>query len=159
MLFVLFQLGKDRYALEASRVVEIVPLLEMKQVPQAPAGVAGIFNYRGQPVPAVDLSALTLRRPASERFSTRIIIINYADGNGASHLLGLIAERATEMIRKEPNEFLDSGVRLGQAPYLGPILMDEQSPIQWVYEQRLLPENVRNLLFAEETAAAGHDTD
>ena len=44
MLFLLFQLGKERYALPASRVVEVVPLLELKQLPQAPKGVAGIFN-------------------------------------------------------------------------------------------------------------------
>jgi chemotaxis-related protein WspB len=67
MVFLLFQLGSGRYALEASRVVEVVPLLEMKPLPQAPRGVAGIFNYRGRPVPAVDLSALTLGQPASER--------------------------------------------------------------------------------------------
>ena len=76
MLFLLFQLGNDRYVLEASRVVEVVPLLELKQLPRAPKGVAGIFKYRGRPVPAVDLCALTLGRPASERLSTRIIIVN-----------------------------------------------------------------------------------
>ena len=156
MLFLLFQLGKDRYALEASRVVEVVPLLEMKQLPQAPKGVVGIFNYRGHPVPAVDLSALTLGQPARERFSTRIIIVNYPDDGGANRLLGLIAEHATETVRKDAKDFIDSGVRLDQAPYLGPILMDHQSPIQWIYEQRLLPDPVRNVLFSE-TAVSGHD--
>jgi chemotaxis-related protein WspB len=66
MLFLLFQLGKERYALQASRVVEVVPLLELKQLPQAPKGVAGIINYRGRPVPVVDLCALTLG-PAGRR--------------------------------------------------------------------------------------------
>ncbi|HEY5482059.1 MAG TPA: chemotaxis protein CheW [Verrucomicrobiae bacterium] len=157
MLFLLFQLGKERYALQASRVVEVVPLLELKQLPQAPKGVAGIFNYHGRPVPAVDLCALTLGQPASERFSTRIIIVNYPDDRGISHLLGLIAEHATEMLRKEPNEFMDSGVKLSGAPYLGPILMDSQHPVQWIYEQRLLPERVRDLLFSE-PAALCHET-
>jgi chemotaxis-related protein WspB len=157
MLFLLFQLGKERYALQASRVVEVVPLLELKQLPQAPKGVAGIFNYHGRPVPAVDLCALTLGQPASERFSTRIIIVNYPDDRGISHLLGLIAEHATEMLRKEPNEFMDSGVKLSDAPYLGPILMDSQHPVQWIYEQRLLPERVRDLLFSE-PAALCHET-
>ena len=152
MLFLLFQLGKDRYALEASRVVEVVPLLELKQLPQAPNGVAGIFNYRGRPVPAVDLCALTLGQPASERFSTRIIVVNYPDDHGTNHLLGLIAEHATEMLRKDVSEFLDSGLKLSAAPYLGPILMDNKSPVQWIYEQRLLPEPVRNLLFSEPAA-------
>ncbi len=158
MLFLLFQLGKDRYALEASRVVEVVPLLEMKQLPQAPRGVAGLFNYRGRPVPAVDLSALTLGQPACERCSTRIIIVNYPDDSGTNRLLGLVAERATEMVRKEATDFVDSGVKLDQAPYLGPIFMDDRSPIQWIYEQRLLPDPVRNVLFSE-NALPGHDSD
>ena len=55
MLILLFQLGKDRYALEASRVVEVVPLLALKHLPQSPPGIAGVFNYRGRPVPASDI--------------------------------------------------------------------------------------------------------
>ena len=152
MLFLLFQLGKERYALPANRVVEVVPLLDLKHLPQAPKGVAGIFNYRGRPVPAVDLCALTVGQSASERFSTRIIIVNYPDGHGTNHLLGLIAEHVTEMLRKDANDFLDPGVKLNEAPYLGPILMDDKSPVQWIYEQRLLPEPMRNVLFAEPAA-------
>jgi len=149
MLFLLFQLGKDRYALEARRVVEVVPLLELKQLPQAPKGVAGIFNYRGQPVPAVDMSELTLGNPAAERFSTRMIVVHHPDSSGRNHLLGIIAEYATQTVRFDPGQFQDSGVRIGAAPYLGPVLMDSNGPIQWVYEQRLLSEPVRNLIFSE----------
>src|SRR5438552_16538440 len=100
MLFLLFQLGNDRYTLNASDVVEIVPLVAVKELPQAPKGVAGIFNYRGRAVPAIDLCALTLNHPASERLSTRIIIVHYGDRNGKNHLLGLIAKNANETIRR-----------------------------------------------------------
>ena len=80
MLFLLFQLGRDRYALEASRVVEVVPLLELKRLPKAPPGVAGIFNYRGRPVPAIDLSEMTLGQPASERHSAKgLLVVRCAD--------------------------------------------------------------------------------
>ena len=146
MLFLLFQLGKDRYALEASRVVEVVPLLALKQLPQAPEGVAGIFNYRGRPVPAIDLCALTLGHPASERLSTRIIIVNFPDA-GANHLVGLVAEKATATLRKDARDFVEPGPRT--APYLGPVLMDSNGPIQWVHEQRLLSEPLREVLFAK----------
>jgi chemotaxis-related protein WspB len=152
VLFLLFQLGKDRYALEASRVVEVVPLLNLKTLPQAPPGVAGIFNYRGRPVPAVDLGSLTVGHPAGERFSTRIIIVNYPDETGTNRLLGLIAEHVTEMLRKDVRDFADSGVKLGGAPYLGPILMEGDSAIQWIHEDRLLPGPVRELLFREPAA-------
>jgi chemotaxis-related protein WspB len=156
MLFLLFQLGKDRYALEAGRIVEVVPLVTLKELPQAPKGFVGIFNYRGNPVPALDLSQLTSGTPSRECFSTRIIIVNHPDGRGATHFLGLIAERATDVIRKDPREFVDPGVRIGGAAYLGPVLMDPQGPIQWVHEQRLLPDPVRNVLFAK-TPTALHE--
>ena len=148
MLFLLFQLGKDRYALEASRVVEVVPLLALKEVPQAPDSVAGMFNYRGRPVPVVDLCALTQGHPASERLSTRIIIVNHPDGSGTNHLLGLVAEHATETLRKDAKEFMDAELKIGAAPYLGPVLLDKKGIIQWVHEHRLLSEPMRNLLFS-----------
>jgi chemotaxis-related protein WspB len=149
MLFLLFQLGNDRYALEANRVVEIVPMLELKQLPQAPNGFAGLFNYRGRPVPALDLCQLTLGQAAAERLSTRIIVINCPDGRGGQRLLGLIAERATEMLRRNPRDFVDPGFKSKEAPYLGPVLLDPKGTIQWINEQNLLSEHVRSLLFAE----------
>jgi chemotaxis-related protein WspB len=157
MLFLLFQLGNDRYALEAGRVVEVVPYLALKKIPQAPKGVAGLFNYRGRSVPAVDLCELTLGHPAGERLSTRIIIVNYSSVNGRTHLLGLIAEHATEMLRKNADDFVPAGVNIDAAPYLGPVLMDSRGAIQWIQEQRLLSENVRALLFPE-VAEPAHDT-
>src|SRR5206468_1359680 len=148
MLFLLFQLGKDRYALEAARVVEVAPLLALKRLPQSPKGVAGIFNYRGRPVPAIDLCEMATGKPAGEQLSTRIIIVNYRHENGSDNLLGLIAENATETLRKNIQDFVDSGVTIGAAPYLGPVLMDAKGTIQWVDEQKLLKGYVRQLLFA-----------
>jgi chemotaxis-related protein WspB len=149
MMFLLFHLGKDRYVLEARHVIEVLPLLALKRVPEAPRGVAGIFNYRGKPVPAIDLSLLTLGKAAGECLSTRIIIINYPDESGKFHPLGLIAERATEIIRREKGDFAQPGLKFGEAPYLGPIMTDDQGVIQWVHEQHLLAENVRDILFCE----------
>ena len=154
MLFLLFQLGDDRYALDASRVVEVLPLLNLKKIPQAPRGVAGIFVYHGQPVPAVDLSELTSGRPASEKLSTRIILVNHADDGGKNHLLGLIAEHATEMIRRNKNDFNDPGMKLRRAPHLGPVMTDEKGVVQLIHEQKLLSANVRDFIFNEATVTS-----
>jgi chemotaxis-related protein WspB len=153
MLFLLFQLGNERYAIEAGRVMEVAPLLALKRLPMAPKGVAGIFNYRGRPVPAVDLSELALGKPSSERLSTRIIIVNFEFSDGAKHLLGIIAEQATEMLRKDPREFVEPGLKIEAAPYLGPVYIDAHGAIQWIDTQRLLSEPVRNLLFSAPSAA------
>ena len=47
MLFLVFQLGQDRYALDTGTVAEVLPLVEITPIPLAPAGMAGLFNYRG----------------------------------------------------------------------------------------------------------------
>lgn len=149
MLFVLFHLGPERYALEARQVVEVLPLLGLTPIPQAPRGVAGLINYRGQPVPVVDLSELALGRPSAEQFSTRIMIVNHPDADGNLRLLGLIAEQATGLVRKKPEELQDAGVRIAAAPYLGPLIMDEGGVIQCIQSRLLLADTVRNLVFSE----------
>jgi chemotaxis-related protein WspB len=154
MLFLVFQLGKDRYAVEANRVVEVLPLLEIKRLPQAPRGIAGIFNLRGRPVPALDLSELTFGQAARQRLTTRIILIQHADANGQPRLLGLIAEYVTQTIRKEPSDFINPGVTLNSAPYLGPVLMDSLVPIQWLHAEHLISEPIRRLLGSEMTLAS-----
>lgn len=148
MLFVLFQLGKNRYALEASRVVEVLPLLALKRFPQSPRGVAGIFVYRGQPVPAIDLCELTLGRPALEHLSTRILIVQHSKTAGENQLIGLIAERATGTLRRDKKDFVDAGVDLAAAPFLGPLLMDDQGVIQLLDAQKFLDEGGHQLLLA-----------
>jgi len=155
MLCLLFQIGQDRYAVETRQAVEVVPLLLLKRIPQAARGVAGIFNYRGRPVPAVDLSELTTGVPARELLSTRIIILQHRDRAGREQLLGLIAEHATELLQREDREFVSHGVE-GGANFLGPVLMDDQGLIQLVRPQHLLPGEVREALF-EQVAELTHE--
>lgn len=158
MLFLFFHIGDDRYAVEASRVVEVLPMVSLKKLPHAPRGVAGLFSYRGAPVPAVDLAELAVGRAAAEALSTRIIVVQHPAGNGAMRCLGLIAERATEIARKDPREFVHSGITNSGAPYLGPVLMDPRGPVQWIHEQRLLPPPLRELIFSP-SLLASHASD
>jgi len=152
MLFLLFELGKDRYALDARQVVEVLPLVGIKQVPQAPPSVAGILNYRGGPVPVIDVSQLTLGRPAERRLSTRIVLVHYPGADGHNRLLGLIAERATQTVRREETDFVASGVTNEAASYLGPVATDTRGLLQWLDARTLLPAEVRDMLFRQPKA-------
>ena len=100
MLFLIFELGKDRYALDVRQIAEVLPLVAVKQIPRAPKAMNGLFDYRGAPVPVIDLSQLTLGRPATRRLSTRIVLVHYPDKTGRTHLLGLVAEKATEIMHR-----------------------------------------------------------
>ena len=148
MLFLLFELGADRYALDALQIAEVLPLVAIKHIPQAPPAVSGVFNYRGAPVPVIDVSQLTLGRPAARRLSTRIVLVHYPCGDdGATHLLGLIVEKATQTERHAPADFVASGITSADAPYLGPVATDARGLLQWIDVQTLLPPAFRDMLF------------
>lgn len=147
MLFLLFQLGDARYALDANLVAEVLPCIAVTSIAQAPPGVAGVLNYRGSPVPAIDLSQLLLGRPAQRRMSTRLVLVHVPDRNGGSRLLGLIAEKATGTFRRERGDFVASGISNDRAPYLGPVATDAGGIVQWVDVTKLLTPSVRDVLF------------
>lgn len=152
MLFLLFELGRDRYALDARQVAEVLPLVDITAVPQAPPAVAGVFNYRGAPVPVIDVSQLTLGRPSARRLSTRIVLVHYPDATGRSRLLGLIAERATQAVHRDESDFVASGVTTDGAPYLGPVATDARGLVQRLDASTLLPPSVRDVLFQRPSA-------
>ena len=153
MLFLVFQLGRDRYALDATQVVEVLPLVRIKALPQAPTGVAGLCNYRGRPVPVIDLGAMALGRPAQARLSTRLILLHYHDAAGGKSVLGLLAEQATDTIRRNPGDFSPAGVDNPGARYLGPVTKDRDVLIQRIEVSQLLTPEVRAVLFQTMEAA------
>lgn len=158
MLFLIFHLGEDWYALKSAEIVQVLPHVAWKVIPQAPPGVAGVINYHGTPVPLIDPKALSLGQAAARHMSTRIILFNYLASDGETHLLGLLAEQTTETIRREINDFVDAGVPADRAPYLGPVTNDERGLIQLIEPRKLLSPALCELLFREqiETCASNH---
>jgi len=148
MVFLLFSIGNNRYALESRQVVEVVPMVELWQVPKAPAYVAGMFAYRGKLVPVLDLCQLMHGQPCPARLSTRIILANYLCDNSTWRILGLMAEHVTDTITREPTDFAPFSLAVEDAPYLGEILTDEHGMIQRVRMEPLLSASARATLFA-----------
>lgn len=147
MLYLLLQLGSDRYAIAGRDIVEVLPLVALKSLPGAPRGVAGLLDLRGAVVPVIDLSALALGRPAVPRVSTRLLLVNYPLPGGGTRLLGLVAERATETMRCAPEDFRPAGIDAGEARYLGPVVHDPRGLIQRVEIAALLTGELRAALF------------
>lgn len=148
MLFLLMQLDGNRYALDVGQIAEVLPLVALNAVPGAPHGIAGVVDYGGMPVPVIDLSQLLVNRSASRRLNTRLVIVHYRSGE-RQHLLGLIAERATEMMRRDPADFQDSGIDAASPPRLGPVALDAGGPIHRLDVCALLPQPLADSLFRQ----------
>lgn len=149
MLFLLFQLGEQRYAIAAGEVQEILPLVAIRPVAHAPEGVVGVADYRGTRLPVVDLARLVLSRPAESRLSTRMVVVSVGDAKGEPQLLGLIAERVTEVVRCAATDFQPCGITSGQAPYLGSMARLNDVLVQRIDLDQLLPAPVREALYQQ----------
>lgn len=151
-LFLQFEIGDDGYLLQATQVARVVPLVDIKRIPRAPAGVAGAFNYHGTAVPVVDLSEMALGRPAARLLSTRVILVPVpvgASAQGSERLLGLIAERVTTTLERNPADFGPAGVMTEAAGYLGPVTAVGSRLLQWIDVRKLLPAAVSDAVFRQ----------
>ncbi|PTQ87877.1 chemotaxis protein CheW [Agitococcus lubricus] len=151
-LYLLFNIGTDRYALSANEIVEVTHLRPLKQLLAVPEWIAGLLNYRQQMVPVLDLAARTGLPSARDKTSTRIVIVQYQateDIFAPVYLLGLILEQATDTLRCLAQDFHDYGVHHPESAYLGPVLAHTQGLIQRITIPHLLPEEVHARLFLQ----------
>jgi chemotaxis-related protein WspB len=154
MLFLMFRLGQDRYVLDVEQVEEVLPFLEPTMLPGAPHGVVGAINYRGTPVPLLDLSLLALGRPSAAVISTRVILVRYPIEGGETRRLGLVAERVIQTLSRDATDFVPSGVDAGMPAYLGPVASDAEGLVQLVRAEALLPPELREILFRQLAVAS-----
>lgn len=147
MLLLQFQAGKERYGLDVSRVIEIIPMVLFRPLPHADPSVAGLFNYRGTMVPVIDLTSLLAGEASRPLFSTRVILVNYPGRDGEDHTLGLLAERVTETVSCTEEDFQAAGISIDEAPYIGDLLVLADGVIQRVVIEQLLPPALKDALF------------
>ncbi|MGX5839308.1 chemotaxis protein CheW [Mesorhizobium sp. ArgA1] len=149
MLFLAFSMGTDRYLIDVHQIEEVLPYIDVKALPGAPTGVVGLVNYNGTPIPLIDVTLLALGRPSEPLLSTRIVVTRHPTQDGEQRLLGLIAERVTDTLERDPADFAPFGLEPGTPPYLGPVASDGPEIIQWVKAEALLSEEIRTALLRQ----------
>ena len=144
MLLLLFETSDGRYALDSQHIVEIIPLLKTKRIPAAPSFVAGMINYHGTPVPVFDFSAIEGGEASRPFYSTRIVLVRYPLDD-EEKLVGLIAERATDVIRCSEGDIRSSGILLGRDSAGSE--SDKEEIVQLFDVTRMIPEDVLRELY------------
>jgi chemotaxis-related protein WspB len=147
MLMLLFQIDDNRYAIEASRVIEVIPMVKLKKLYHVPQAIAGVFNYQGEIIPVLDLCHLIKGVESRPALSTRIILINHHFVDNSTSLLGLMAEKITETIEYQAEQWLNSGIKIADAPYLEKMLIDANDIVQRIQVNQLLSQQEQENLF------------
>jgi len=144
MLFLQFTVDNTRYVLATGAIIEVVPLAPLQKQPNAAAHIAGLMNYRGRSLPVIDISQLFAGRDSALRLSSRIVVVKLALSDGEVRNIGLLLEKATEILKLAEADFTEPGLENPQASYLGKVTMDEQGMLQLIS-----PENILSLMDTE----------
>jgi chemotaxis-related protein WspB len=147
MMLVMFRSGEGLYAVDARRVVEVVPRVDPRPVPHAPAFVLGLLAYRGRVVPVVDFGLLIGSARARSVLSSRVIVARFAGRGGAEQLVGLVADEVIRVRNADAGQVAIASVDLDAAPYLGAVLRVDEGLVQMVEVDKLLTDRVEGALF------------
>lgn len=99
------------FAIEANGVREILDLVPVTEVPNAPPFVGGLINVRGKVVPLADPRVPFGMERTPPTLDTRIVVIE-ADLDGEPTLVGLLADKVHEVTELAPAS-LEEAPRIG----------------------------------------------
>lgn len=137
--------GTLRFAIPARDVLCVLPRQTLLALPEAPASIAGMLRFRERLIPTVDLCQLVLERSAISCPASRIIILKLVHDtelDGKKRWLALIAEDVLDLVEVSHSE---RGLSLPNAPWLGDFARGEQSTLQWLKLDKLMPKTLRAL--------------
>ena len=106
-----FTLSDEIFALDVSKVREILEFTSITQVPQTPPFMRGVINLRGSVVPVIDLR-LNFGMERTEQTVHTCIIVVEVDLEGETIVLGALADAVREVVEMEPD-------KIEPAPHLG----------------------------------------
>ena len=96
-----FRLAQEEYAVEITKVQEIILLGTITRIPKAPEYVKGLINLRSAVIPIVDLR-LRFGLPAAEPTDdTRIMVVNVS-----GKTIGIVVDAVSEVLRITPEQIV-----------------------------------------------------
>lgn len=136
MLAVTFRVAEAAYAIRCDHVIAVIPLVVLRPVAHGAAWLRGMFAYRGELTPVIDLCRLIAKYECPARLSSRIALVACAVPEGGKRTVGLLAEHMTEARRVDA---LQAAAPVASVPYFGEVLLEGSAPLQFLNVDALLP--------------------
>jgi purine-binding chemotaxis protein CheW len=109
--YLTFKLAEAVFALEVSKVREIIDVTAITRIPQAPDFMRGVINLRGSVVPVVDLR-LKFGMNRSDQTVNSCIIVVETELSGEITPLGALCDAVQEVLELEPDQ-IEPAPRMG----------------------------------------------
>jgi len=149
MLLLLFSIGKNRYGIEATQVLEIWPMLPLKPIYRTPDYIAGLASCREQLIPIVDISKLYIGKSVPSRISTRIILTK-VNNLGKEQTIGIVAERVTDTVTVDSIPVASIKIKSESGALAGQELLINGQLIQKINVNELLPNEIYDQIFLQD---------
>jgi purine-binding chemotaxis protein CheW len=101
--YLTFELGGEVFALDISKVREVLDFTTITKVPRTPDFMRGVINLRGSVVPVVDMR-LKFGMTQTEKTVNTCIIIVEVTLDGDTTVLGALADSVQEVMDLEPDQ-------------------------------------------------------
>lgn len=109
--YLTFMLDHEQFAVDISKVREVLEFTSVTKVPRTPEFMRGVINLRGSVVPVVDLR-LKFGLTRTESTIDTCVIITEVEARGEKTVLGALADSVQEVIELEP-ESIEPPPRMG----------------------------------------------
>ncbi|RMD50306.1 MAG: chemotaxis protein CheW [Ignavibacteria bacterium] len=89
-----FKIGKEEFGVDILKVQEIIRMMKITKVPNAPEYVDGVVNLRGKVIPVVDLRKRLGMELKERDKNTRIVVVELENKT-----IGFIVDEVNEVLR------------------------------------------------------------
>ncbi len=97
--YLTFTLDRELFALEISRVCEVVDCVRITEVPSLPGYLCGVINLRGSVISVIDLRLMFGMNKLEKTVDTCIIIVEVENG---TLRMGALADSVREVVQLDP---------------------------------------------------------
>ena len=109
--YLTFRLADEVFAIEVSKVREVLDFTTITKIPRTPDFMSGVINLRGNVVPVVDLRLCFEMSKTEKTVNTCIVVVEMMI-EGESTIIGALADSVEEVIDLEP-EHIQPAPRMG----------------------------------------------
>ncbi|MFW6103722.1 MAG: chemotaxis protein CheW [Bacteroidota bacterium] len=101
--YLTFKLGEEEFAAHVSRVLSIMEMTKIIQVPKTPDYMKGVINLRGQVLPVID-TRLKFGMSPTEYTANTCIVVMEVEVEGENVQVGAIVDSVQEVLEIEQDQ-------------------------------------------------------
>lgn len=109
--YLTFKLSDETFAVDVSKVREILEFAAITKIPQTPEYMCGVINLRGSVVPVIDMRLKFNMEKSEKTVNTCIVVVEVMLGN-EQVVIGALADSVQEVFELEPEH-------IEPAPHIG----------------------------------------